>query len=106
MKAWRKHRNDREHWPEHWRVAVAMRRSTDRIIAFILTKGKHMRFELKREVQLKRAMQLMEKARDKKGGNHDDKVYECPVIGFSEVYEFDVGDLRDAQPQRKIPGGD
>lgn len=71
MKAWRKHRNDREHWPEHWRVAVAMRRSTDRGTLFLLAKGKRVRFERKRDVQLKRAMQLVQAARDKKGGDCD-----------------------------------
>lgn len=38
---------------------------------FVLTKGKRVRFEQKRDVQLKRAMQLMQAARDKKGGDHN-----------------------------------
>lgn len=44
---------------------------TDCTLAFILTKGKRVRFERKRDVPLKRAMQLMQAARDKKGGDHN-----------------------------------
>lgn len=72
---------------------------------FVPTRGKHVRFEQKRDVQLKRAMQLVKAAQNKEDGDHDDKVYECSVNRFSKVYEFDVGALRDARSQRKIPGG-
>lgn len=70
MKAWRKYRG-REIWPEHWRLAVALRRFVDRGTLFLLAKGKRVRFERKRDVQLKRAMQLVQAARDKKGGDCD-----------------------------------
>lgn len=38
---------------------------------FVPTRGKHVRFEQKRDVQLKRAMQLVQAARGKKGGGRD-----------------------------------
>lgn len=59
MKAWRKYRG-REIWPEHWRLAVALRRFVDRGTLFLLAKGKRVRFERKRDIQLKRAMQLVQ----------------------------------------------
>lgn len=52
-------------------LALAMRKFTDCTLAFILAKGKRVRFERKRDVPLKRAMQLMQAARDKKGGDHN-----------------------------------
>ena len=38
---------------------------------FILAKGKRVRFEQKRNAPMKRAMQLMQAARGKKGGDHN-----------------------------------
>lgn len=68
MKSWRKHH---KHYHEYWHWALAMRKFTDCTLAFILTKGKRVRFERKRDAPLKRAMQLMQAARDKKGGDRD-----------------------------------
>lgn len=68
MKSWRKHH---KHYREYWHWALAMRKFTDCTLAFILAKGKHVRFERKRDVPLKRAMQLMQAARDNKGGDHN-----------------------------------
>lgn len=68
MKSWRKHH---KHYHEYWHWALAMRKFTDCTLAFILAKGKRVRFERKRDVPLKRAMQLMQAARDKKGGDRD-----------------------------------
>lgn len=56
MKAWRR---------------LAPRRFKDRVMFFVPTRGKHVRFEQKRDVQLKRAMQLVQAARGKKGGGRD-----------------------------------
>ena len=68
MKAWKKHR---KHYREYWLWALAMRKFTDYTLAFILAKGKRVRFERKRDVPLKRAMQLVQAARDKKDGDRD-----------------------------------
>lgn len=89
MKAWRKHRNDREHWPEHWRWAVAMRRFGDQVMFVILANGKRVRFERKRNVPMKRAMQLMQAARNKKGGDHnaDKKPHRAKFSVCSRHYE-------------------
>lgn len=38
---------------------------------FVPTRGKHVRFEQKRDVQLKRAMQLVQAARARRGGGRD-----------------------------------
>lgn len=56
MKAWRR---------------LAPRRFKDRVMFFVPTRGKRVRFEQKRDVQLKRAMQLVLAARDKKDGDCD-----------------------------------
>ncbi|WP_301955607.1 hypothetical protein [uncultured Mitsuokella sp.] len=68
MKAWKKHR---KHYREYWLWALAMRKFMDYTLAFILAKGKRVRFERKRDVPLKRAMQLVQAARDKKDGDRD-----------------------------------
>lgn len=68
MRAWRRY-NKHYHW--YWCWALAIRRLADHSLAFILAKGKKVRFERKRDVQLKRAMQLVQAARDKKGGDCD-----------------------------------
>lgn len=56
MKAWRR---------------LAPRRFKDRVMFFVPTMGKRVRFEQKRDVQLKRAMQLVQAVRDKKDGDHN-----------------------------------
>lgn len=68
MKAWRKHHR---HYREYWLWALAIRRLSYRLFAFILAKGKKIRFKRKRDVPLKRAMQLVQAARDEKGGDHN-----------------------------------
>lgn len=70
MKAWRKYRG-LEIWPEPWRFAVALRRFVDRGTFFILAKGKRVRFERKRDMQMKRAMWLVQTERDMRGGDHN-----------------------------------
>ena len=57
MRAWRRY-NKHYHW--YWCWALAIRRLADHSLAFILAKGKNVRFERKRNVQLKRAMQLVQ----------------------------------------------
>lgn len=70
MKAWRKYRG-REIFPEHWRWAVSLRRFVDRGTFFLLAKGKRVRFERKRDMQMKRAMWLVQTARDMRDGDHN-----------------------------------
>ncbi len=56
MKAWRR---------------LAPRRFKDRVMFFVFKRETHVRFEQKRDVQLKRAMQLVQAARDGKGSDRD-----------------------------------